>query len=299
MFKPRSNHQGGRSEIASCCFRLAAIWLCFGLAGVDRAALAQKPLPTPGMVREFSAPVADVREAVVNVQKDRIIHGTKVFEREPILTGAEDVASSALFEPWTGPGEVYYKIRRDSIAPRHFVQSQDIGTIGVRYVVTSVAPNRTRVKVDAVYIETAHRTVHASDGTVEKSEMEEIKNGLDALQQAAMDAADARRRELSAQLVQQSYARQREEESTRVANAQAAEKQMEQEITELRHELERRVKAPGSDLKAAPFHTAATLKPLTAYTEVVVLIITQHWLGVETPEGQRGWLPVEALEPLP
>jgi hypothetical protein len=269
------------------------------LMGVDRPSLAQKPLPTPGMIREFSAPIADVREAVINVQKDHIIHGTKVFEREPILTGAEEVASSPLFEPWTGAGEVYYKIRRDAIAPRHFVQSQDIGTIGVRYVVIPVAPDRTRVKVDAVYIETAHRTVHASDGSVEKSEMEEIKDGLDALQQAAADAADARRRELSAQLVRQSYARQREEESTRVANAQTAEKEMGQEITELRHQLERRVKAPGSDLKAAPFHTAATLKPLTAYTEVMVLIITEHWLGVETPEGQRGWLPVEALEPLP
>ena len=298
MFKPRSN-QRGQSEATTVRFCLAALGLCFLLIGADRTVFAQKPLPTLGMVREFSAPVADVREAVINVQKDRIIHGTKVFEREPILTGAEDVASSPLFEPWTGPGEVYYKIRRDSIAPRHFLQSQDIGTIGVRYVVIPVAPDRTRVKVDAVYIETAHRTVHASDGTVERSEMDEIKNGLDALQQAAMDAADARRRQLSAQLVQQSYARQREEESTRVANAQAAEKQMQQEITSLRHELERRVKAPGSDLKAAPFHTAATLKPLSAYTEVVVLIITQHWLGVETPEGHRGWLPVEALEPLP
>jgi len=266
---------------------------------VARPSLGQKPLSTPGMVREFSAPIADVREVVINVQRDHIIHGTKVFEREPILTGAQDVASTSLFEPWTGPGEVYFKIRRDSIAPRHFVQSQDIGTIGVRYVLIPVAPDRTRVKVDAVYVETAHKTVHASDGTVEKSEMQEIKDALDAFQQAAMDAADARRRELSAQLVRQSYARQREEESTRVANAEASEKEMQQEIAALRHELERRVKAPGSDLKAAPFHSAATLKPLAAYTEVVVLIITQHWLGVETPEGQRGWLPVEALEPLP
>jgi hypothetical protein len=30
-----------------------------------------------------------------------------------------------------------------------------------------------------------------------------------------------------------------------------------------------------------------------------VLIVTPHWLGVETPEGQRGWLSVEQLEPLP
>jgi hypothetical protein len=155
------------------------------------------------------------------------------------------------------------------------------------------------VKVDAVYVESAHKTIHPSDGAVEKSEMKEIKDALDALQQAAMNAADARRREVSAELVRQSYARQREDESNRLSNAQSSEKEMQQEIVSLRHELERRVKAPGADLKAAPFQSAADLKTLAAYTEVVVLIVTPHWLGVETPEGQRGWLPLEQLEPLP
>jgi hypothetical protein len=63
--------------------------------------------------------------------------------------------------------------------------------------------------------------------------------------------------------------------------------------------VERRVKAPGADLKAAPFQSAATLKPLSAYAEVLVLIATPHWLGVETPEGQRGWIPEGRLEQLP
>jgi hypothetical protein len=39
--------------------------------------------------------------------------------------------------------------------------------------------------------------------------------------------------------------------------------------------VERRVKAPGADLKAAPFQSAATLKPLSAYAEVLVLIARQ------------------------
>jgi hypothetical protein len=129
--------------------------------------------------------------------------------------------------------------------------------------------------------------------------MNEIKDALDSLQQAAMEAADARRRVLSAELVKQSYARQRDEESNRVNNAQTTETQMQQEIASLRHELQRRVKAPGADLKAAPFQSAANLKTLSASAEVVILIVTPHWLGVETPEGQRGWLPVEKLEPMP
>jgi hypothetical protein len=52
-------------------------------------------------------------------------------------------------------------------------------------------------------------------------------------------------------------------------------------------------------LKAAPFQSAASLKTLSAFTDVVILIVTPHWLGVETPEGQRGWLPQERLEQLP
>ncbi len=258
-----------------------------------------KELTTPGLVREFTAPIGEVRQAVVSIQKDHIIHGTMIFDKEPTLTGAETVESTPLFDPWQGPGEVFYKIRPNAIAPRHFLESGDQGTIGVRYVIIPIAQDRTRVKVDAVYIEASHKTVHPSDGTVEKSEMKEIKETLESLQQAAMDAADARRRELSAELVKQSYVRQREDESNRLSTAQASEKDMEEQIFSLRHELERRVKAPGADLKAAPFQSAANLKTLPAYTELVVLIVTPHWLGVETPEGQRGWLPIERLEPLP
>jgi len=290
----------GRSRIANRPANSLA-FLLFSWFFVHCPALASPPkeLTTPGLVREFLAPISDVRQAVLSVQKDHIIHGTLIFDKEPILTGAQAVGSTSLFDPWTGPGEVYYKIRDQAIAPRHFLESADAGAIGVRYVIIPVTEDRTRVKVDAVYIESAHKTVHPSDGTVEKNEMKEIKDALDALQQAAMDAADARRRELSAELVRQSYARQREDESTRVSNAQASEKEMEQEITSLRHELERRVKAPGADLKAAPFQSAAILKTLPAYTEVVILIVSPHWLGIETPEGQRGWLPLEQLEPLP
>jgi hypothetical protein len=273
--------------------------LSFVSTTMSLLASPRKELSTPGLVREFLAPISDVRQAVLSVQKDHIIHGTLVFDKEPILTGAEAIDATPLFDPWQGPGEVYYKIRAEAIAPRHFLDSADQGTIGVRYAIIPVTEDRTRVKVDSVYIESARKTIHPSDGSVEKSEMNEIKDALDSLQQAAMEAADARRRALSAELVKQSYARQRDEESNRVNNAQTTEKQMQQEIASLRHELQRRVKAPGADLKAAPFQSAANLKTLSASAEVVILIVTPHWLGVETPEGQRGWLPMEKLEPLP
>lgn len=273
---------------------LALVPLLFPMAGVSK-----ETLTTPGLIREFPTSLVEIRQAVLAVVGDKIVHGTLVFDKEPILTGAEAVDATPLFDPWEGLGEVYFKIRKNAIAPRHFLETGDQGTIAVRYVIIPVDANRTRVKIDALYQESGHRVVHASDGTVEKSEMKEIKDQLEALQEAAAQAADARRRETSAELVRQSLVRQREDESTRFNNAQTAQKDLEQQVNALHHELERRVKAPGADLKAAPFQSAASLKTLSAFTDVVILIVTLHWLGVETPEGQRGWLPVERLEQLP
>jgi hypothetical protein len=280
----------------SAFLRIAAALALLLLPAIGRA---KETLATPGVVREFFGSLEQVRQAVQFVVHDQVIHGTLIFDKEPILNGAEAVDSSSLFDPWQGPGDVYFKIRKNAIAPRHFLDSGDQGTIAVRFVLIPVDANRTRVKIDAIYQETAHRVFHPSDGTVEKSEMKEIKDQLETLQEAAAQAADARRRQTSAELVRQSVIRQREDETTRISNAQSSQKELEQQVSALHHELERRVKSPGADLKAAPFQSAATLKTLSAFTDVVILIVTPHWLGVETPDGQRGWLPQELLEQLP
>lgn len=281
------------------CAPLALLTALAFLLLLPSLVVSRDTLTTPGVVREFPASLVEIRQAVLAVVGDKIVHGTLVFDKEPILTGAEAVDSTPLFDRWDGPGEVYFKIRKNAIAPRHFLETGDQGTIAVRYVIIPVDANRTRVKIDALYQESGHHAVHASDGTVEKSEMKEIKDQLEALQEAAAQAADARRRETSAELVRQSLVRQREDETTRFKNAESMQKDLEQQVGALHHELERRVKAPGADLKAAPFQAAASLKTLSAYTDVVILIVTPHWLGVETPEGQRGWLPQERLEQLP
>lgn len=272
----------------------ALVLLLFPAAGTGK-----ETLTTPGLIREFFGSLEEVRQAVQFVVHDQVIHGTLIFDKEPILNGAEAVDSSLFFDPWQGPGDVYFKIRKNAIAPRHFLESADQGTIAVRFVLIPVDANRTRVKIDAIYQETAHRIFHASDGSVEKSEMKEIKDQLETLQEAAAQAADARRRQTSAELVRESMIRQREDETSRISNARSSQKDLEQQVNALHHELERRVKAPGADLKAAPFQSAATLKSLSAFTDVVILIVTPHWSGVETPEGQRGWLPQELLEQLP
>ena len=261
--------------------------------------LSKEPVTSAGIVREFSSAPELVRRAVQGVLHDQIIHGTLIYDKQPTLDGAEVVSSTPLFEPWQGPGDVYYKIRKQAVAPRHFVESADMGTIGVRYVVTPVAGGRTRVRIDAIYVESSHHAIHISDGNVEKMEMKEIKDRIDEAEAAAVEAEESARRKNSAEIVHQTYVRQREDETTRLNSAETSEKQLKEKVETVRHEIERRVKQPGADIKAAPFQSATTLKTVPGGAEILILIITPHWFGVETPQGQRGWIPVEKLEQLP
>ncbi len=273
------------------------LYLVFNHSGGKAAGAEQ--LPSPGFAAEFDAPAADVLQAVNEILEDQTIHGTLIFDKEPILTGAVVVTSTKLFERWQGPGQAFYKIRKDAIAPRHFLESADQGTIAVRYIVTAVGPGRTRIRIDAVYVENTRRRVHPSDGTVESSEYKVIQEHLQALQFAAQEAADIKRRRDSADLVRQTILRRREDETALLSSTQGSVKDLEERLKNLRQEVERRIKAPGTDLKAAPFQSAAKVQSLAAYSEVLIVIVTPHWYGVETSQGQRGWIPADQLEALP
>ena len=274
------------------CLSLVA-GTCFGGSG------RKEQLRSPGFAAEFAAPLDDVLQALNEVLEDQIVHGTQIFDKEPTLTGAVVMASTPLFEPWQEPGQVFYKVRKGAIAPRHFLDSGDQGTIAVRYVVTSASPERTRIRIDAVYVENTRHRVHPSDGTVESSEYKVIEEHLHAIQLAEQEAADAKRRLESAELVKQTFLRQQEDETTRLAKAQSSVQDLEQKVNAMRQEVERRVAVPGAELKAAPFRSATSLKTLAPYTEVAIVIVTAHWFGVETPDGQRGWIPAAQLESLP
>ncbi len=285
-------------DLRPACLGIA-LFLAVAICVITAESAAKEHVAGAGLVREFSSAPEYVRNAIQTVLHDQVIHGTLVFDKEPTLNGAEVADSSSLFETWIGPGEVFYKIRKEAIAPRHFMDSADKGTIVVRYVLIPVTRDRTRVRIDAVYEESAHRVIHISDGNVEKMEMKEIKDRIDDAEQAAQAASEAKRRKDSTEIVHQTYVRQREDESTRLRTAESSEKQLQEQVNDLRHEVERRVKQPGAELKAAPFQSAAVLKSVPGGVELVILIVTPHWLGVETPEGQRGWIQIEKLEPLP
>jgi hypothetical protein len=74
---------------------------------------------------------------------------------------------------------------------------------------------------------------------------------------------------------------------------------LEQHVAELRRQVERVVREPGAPLKSAPFHTATTVKSLDPGVEVLILITTTYWYGIETHDGQHGWIQRDQLEAMP
>jgi hypothetical protein len=253
----------------------------------------------PGITREFPASMEDLLQALHDVLGDQTIHGTQIYDKQPVLMGATEVKTTPFFDSWPANGTIFYKIRKDAIAPRHFLESADQGTIAVRYIVTSITSERVRLHIDAVYVENTHRAVHISDGTVETSEIKVIEDRLHAIQSEEQEAADASRRRESAELVRETQVREREDETKLLSDARSSTEGLQQKIVSLRHDVERRVKPPGAKLRSAPFASSATAATLSAYAEVVIVIVTPYWFGVETSDGQRGWMRVDELESLP
>jgi hypothetical protein len=251
-----------------------------------------------GFAIDVKASEEDVIKAVQTVADDQMMHGTSVYAREANLTEAESETSSAYYGAWEGPGRVFYKVRRGALSPKHFKDAADMGTITVRYVVQPISANRTHLQIDAVFVEDASRRVHASDSTVETSEFAEINARLLQIHKEEQQAAElVRQRQQEDQA--RAAAKLRDQELARLNSAEASLRDLQAREHQLRHNVEVKVKNPNTELKAAPFQHAVKLQSLTAGTQVVIEIITPYWYGVETDQGQRGWLRQDQVEPLP
>ncbi len=140
----------------------------------------------------------------------------------------------------------------------------------------------------------------AEDRPVAAPQMEATQSPAQTQPEQAIPGQGAPEQGVSAQAAaSQDEPRQDEPRQTALQTApgQAAPGQtLEEHVLELRKQVERLVKAPGAPLKSAPFHTASTLQSLTAGTEVLILISTPYWYGVETHEGQHGWIMRDQLE---
>jgi len=208
-------------------------------------------------------------------------------------------------------------VRTNALDPRNFKNGGDVGTLTVRYVVQAQADANTVLRIDAVFVESFRKTVHPSNGTVESSEYKDIHDHLEAMELMKKQTAEAEKEK--AQIIEKNQRVAAASATSAVAAPQSSigvpepftdsaphpgpskgsPQTLEQHVQELRRQVERVVKAPGAPLKSAPFHTASTLASLKQGTELLILISTPYWYGVETHDGQHGWVPRDQLEQVP
>jgi len=266
-----------------------------------------------GLIVNVPFPEADVTQAVKEVLQNGIIRGSKEYERDQYITGAEVATSARGFPAWQESGTVFYKVRTHALDPRNFKESGDVGTLAVRYVVQPQGDKNTVVRIDAIFVEDFRHTVHPSNGSVEGAEYKDIHDHLEALNALKQGAAaGGQRSSVNEKLLRNEEsapslpAQNRTKSASPTAPAKAemtqpavlAETPQEQ-LKKLRRQVERVVKPPGAPLKASPFRSAKTLTTLPSGTEVLIVITTPYWLGVETHQGQHGWVSREDLELAP
>jgi polyhydroxyalkanoate synthesis regulator phasin len=266
-----------------------------------------------GLIVNIPLPESEVEQVVEDVAQNGVIRGTKEYNKDEFISGAKAATSSRVFPAWQEGGKIFYKVREQALDPRNFKDSSDVGTLVVRYVVQAQGEKNTVLRIDALFEETFRRTIHQSNGSVESSEYKDIQEHIEAIEVMKKQTVEAER-ERQEQLVKKQNLAMRTDVPLVPAppSAQAVESHvdpgpqagatrspgqtLEEHVKDLRKQVERLVKAPGAPLKSAPFHTANTLQSLTAGTEVLILISTPYWYGVETHEGQHGWILRDQLE---
>lgn len=266
-----------------------------------------------GLIVNVPAPEADVVKAVDEVVQNGMIRGTKEYNKDEFVSGAIAVGDSTAFPAWTEGGKVFYKVRQNALDPRNFKDSNDVGTLAVRYVVMGQDDKHTVLRIDAVFVEEFRHKVHPSDGSVENAEYKDIHDHVESLQSMKDQAAEAERekQEVAEKKFQagstvaptaaaQERAPERAEETQLTPISENSSIQdLQKQVHELQQQTERKVKGPGAALKSAPFHTATNLQTMSGGAEVLILISTPYWYGVETHDGQHGWVLRDDLEELP
>ena len=284
-----------------------------------------------GLIVNIPIPEPEVEQAVEDAADNTIIRGTKEYNKDEYIAGAAAASSTPLFAKWTEGGRVFYKVRKAALNPLGFKDSADVGTLAVRYVVQPQGDKNTVLRIDALFVEDFRHSVHKSDGSVESAEYKDIQDRLASVELVKRETEEALEAKKDRQ-VKERFSSSREQQdpdqetlgtppSTETAatatvpetfseNAPAsgdsssayddfAGGTLEQRVAYLRRQVGRRVKAPGAALKSAPYHSSSTMKSLDANAEVLILITTPYWYGVETHDGDHGWLRRDQLEPLP
>lgn len=274
---------------------------------------------------DLDKPFAEVEAVVSDVAHTASIKGTFEYRGEDELTGAQFVESSKLFPAWPGPGKVFYKIRTKALSPTHFLNSNDVGTVAVRYVVQERGPNSTRLFIDAVFVENARHHDHPSDGYVETCEFGEIGKRLKerdeliaegqpgAQSQESSSRSESRKPIAPAAPLAKTQApapqgevvdaaktadlqRAIDEQKSLLASDNDGLAKLEAQARQLRSSEFVRVKADRAELKASPYAHARVVEALKKGQEVTVLAKSTYWYQVRAEDGEEGWISHSLLE---
>ena len=295
--------------------------LRFGVSGVLCATsifLVVFVLPAFGRTRETAAPsfTIDVDKpfdrvvtVVEEVARGGVIRGTFEYAGDEQLEGAKFSATSKLFPAWDGGGKIFYKFRERTLAPKHFIESNDVGTVAVRYVVQNIGPSSTRLTIDSVFVENGGHHPHPSDGYVETCEFAEIGKRLKEFDQDGSSSEFSSSKEgkpgtnangpgatsNGSDDIQRAIADQKAQLATETANLQNLEDQSRQ----IRTSEFVRVRAERAELKASPYSHARVIEALKQGQELTILAKSAYWLRVRSEDGQEGWLHHSAVEAQP
>ncbi len=310
-------------DVPACYLRFAAAFLLLTVAAIPSHGREKDVLAYgEGLIVNIPLPEPEVAQVVEEVSQNTIIRGTKEYNKDEFVMGAVGATSTPVFPQWVEGGKVFYKVKVQALDPRNFKDSGDLGTLAVRYIVQVQGYENTVLRIDAVFVEDNRHTVHKSSGSVESSEYKDIQEHLDAIQlmkKENAEALEAKKEHLAKEnfglgsdtIVLSTPPPETSTENTsgengrrgatnsQYATSDQPAETLEQHVAELRRQVERIVKKPGAPLKSAPFHTASTLKSLEPGAEVLIQISTPYWYGVETREGQHGWIEREQLEQVP
>ena len=307
-----------RSRSASTVLWKMGVVLIFSLAALRLPAREKEAIQYgAGLIVNVPFSESEVSQVVQDMVQNGIIRGTKEYNKDEYVTGATVASSTRAFKEWTEGGKVFYKVRLKALDPQNFKNTSDVGTLAVRYVVQSQGDNHTVLRIDAVFVEDFRHVTHPSNGSVEGAEYKSIHDRLDAVELMKTQTADAEREKkahiagspvVTAAVSESSSSvpppplvdpASNETQPTPKVVVQSSPQSLEQRVHDLQQQAQRLVKSPGAPLKSAPFHTATTLQSLPAGTEVLIVISTTYWLGVETHAGQYGWMLRDDLEPVP
>ena len=267
-------------------YLLCAIFL---LSGVRLAPARDTTHYGDGFTIDLDEPYDRVLQVVKEVSEDGVVRGSSEYKGVAELYGASPGTGSHAFHTAPAPGTILYKIRKDTLAPEHFFQSNDVGTVTVRYVVKALGPKSTRLNIDAIFQEDSHHHYHPSDGTVENAEFlaisDQIKDIDDREAKAKQDAEYAAEEKKMADLLTQL-----DQARADLKTEDAKEKELAKKVSAVSAGKPGRVKTATADLKAEPYNASKTLGSLSQGDAVTVLTQTRSWYRVQAASGTQGWV---------